>query len=99
MNTMTGYDLQLDGARLSLQIGRIFGLMADGRWRTLREISETLEVLHHPSIFLESSVGAQLRNLRRAPFNRCVTKRRRGPSEHGLWEYKVETAQRGNEQP
>ena len=94
MNTTTGYDSKLDGERLSLQIGRIFGLMSDGQYRTLREISESLEILHRPAIFLESSVGAQLRNLRRAPYNYCVTKRRRGEIARGLYEYRVEVAQR-----
>lgn len=50
-----------DQVRLSGQIERIFNLMRDGKWRSLREIAQATG---DP----ESSVSAQLRHLRKARF-------------------------------
>ena len=77
------YNPDLDQARLTGQIKRIFDLMKDNRWRTLTEISvRTGEP--------EASVSAQLRHLRKPRFgSHVVEKRRRGEGKSGLWEYQL----------
>lgn len=77
------YDPELDQARLTGQIKRVFDLMSDRQWRTLDEIfSETGDP--------PASISAQLRHLRKKRFGQhIVEKRRRGEPEAGLWEYRV----------
>lgn len=77
------YEAEHDHKRLAGQLGRIFELMEDGQWRTLAEIAiETVSP--------ESSVSAQLRNLRK-PENGAHTIERRvkGDRSQGLFEYKL----------
>ena len=50
-----------DDVRLTGQLERVFNLMADGKWRTLRQIAEGTG---DP----EASISAQMRNLRKARF-------------------------------
>lgn len=77
------YEPEVDGPRLSHQLRRVQMLMADGRWRTLREMAE---VLGHP----EASLSARLRDLRKPAFGGCtVERRRRGEPANGLFEYRV----------
>jgi hypothetical protein len=77
------YEAEHDQGRLSGQIKRIFDLMIDGRWRTLREIQGRTDDG-------EASISAQLRNLRKPEFGRhTVEKRRRGDPKTGLWEYRL----------
>lgn len=77
------YDPQFDDKRLDKQIGRVFALMIDGRWRTLNEISK---LTGDP----ESSISAQLRHLRKPRFGSySVNRRSRGLREHGLFEYQL----------
>jgi hypothetical protein len=84
------YVPSLDRARLSVQIERIRSYMLGVEWRTLREIKAALEVLYAPAVFPESSISAQLRNLRKAGFSYRLLRRRRagvrGPGA-GIWEY------------
>ena len=62
--------MQIDTPRLSLQITRVFELMKDGRYRTLREIA------NHTGC-LETSASARLRDLRKPKFGgHCVDARR-----------------------
>jgi hypothetical protein len=71
-----------DHSRLSNQFNTIMKLMADGGWRTLREIHEATG---HP----ESSISAQLRHARKPRFGSyLVEKQLRGDSA-GLYEYRV----------
>lgn len=80
------FDVDLDSARLGAQAGRVHDLMADGQWRTLREISEATG--GDP----ESSVSARLRDLRKRRFgHHLVERRRRGDPSDGLFEYRMET--------
>ena len=67
---MEQFDLRFDGAdykperddaRLTGQLLRIWDCMCDGKWRTLKEISERTG---DP----ESSISAQLRHLRKPRF-------------------------------
>lgn len=77
------FDPALDQARLSKQVGRVFGLMSDGVWRTLDEISGATG---DPS----ASISAQLRHLRKPRFGGyTVEKRRRGTPGNGLYEYRL----------
>jgi len=74
------YDPAIDGARIQRQMRDVFDLMADGKWRTLHEISVTLG---HP----EASVSAQLRHLRKPRFGGHIVAKRRRTAEGGTWEY------------
>lgn len=72
------YVPELDRTRLKAQLVRVRELMRDGRKRSLAEIAA---VTGDP----ESSVGARLRDLRKAKFGMwTVTKTRRS---QGTWEY------------
>jgi hypothetical protein len=74
------YDHQRDTQRLSNQYQRVFSLMQDGEWRSLRNISDSTG---DP----ESSVSAQLRHMRKDRFgNHTVEKKHEG---HGLYLYRV----------
>jgi hypothetical protein len=84
-----GYVPRLDRRRLSLQIERIRSYMlVVGEWRTLREIEGALEQTYAPAFFPESSISAQLRNLKKPPYSCQLLKRRRAGA-HGLWEYRL----------
>ncbi len=77
------YDKTLDQARLTGQIKRVYDLMIDGKWRTLREIES---ITNDP----QASISAQLRHLRKKRFNsHIVNKQRRGEKTSGLFEYQL----------
>jgi hypothetical protein len=84
------YVPSLDSARLSVQIERIRSYMLGVEWRTLREIKAALQALYATAVFPESSISAQLGNLRKAGFSYRLLRRRRagvrGPGA-GIWEY------------
>lgn len=86
------YTPDLDRARLTAQIERIRSYMLDAGWRSLREIKIALERIHAPAVFPESSISAQLRNLKKSPYSYRLEKRRRegirGPRA-GIWEYRL----------
>ena len=46
----TTYVRELDGVRLGKQLARVFNLMRDGAWRSLREIADGTEGLPEASI-------------------------------------------------
>ncbi len=74
------YEPDRDHRRLSTQLGKIFDLMADGKWRTLDEIEAATGA---PA----SSVSAQLRHLRKPRFGGHTVEK-----EHldgGLFHYRV----------
>lgn len=62
------FSMPRDGARLSKQWEAVRDYMQDGRWRTLREISEALG-------YPESSISARLRDLRKPRFGCHVVER------------------------
>lgn len=71
---------KLPVVKLSSQISRIYTIMSDGIWRTARE-------LEHFTGYKQSSIRAQLRNLRKPMYgSHIVEVRLRGPDLH---EYKV----------
>jgi len=77
------FDSALDGERLNAQTKRVYSLMSDGNWRTLREISAAVG---DP----EASVSARLRDLRKPKFGAfIVDRRRRGEPSLGIWEYRL----------
>lgn len=79
----SNYVPELDKVRLTGQIKRVFDCMADGSWRTLQEIE-------YATRDGQSSISAQLRNLRKPEFGlHTVTKRRRGDRTKGLFEYSL----------
>jgi len=63
------YVPERDEARLTQQLLRIWELMGDTKWRTLREIATATQ---DP----ESSVSAQLRNLRKEQYGRHLINRK-----------------------
>lgn len=72
-----------DAARIRGQMQRIYALMQDQAWRSLREIAE---VTGDP----EASISADLRSFRKAQFGgHTVERRRRGEPLQGLWEYRL----------
>ena len=79
--TFEGPELtSVDHERLGAQLHRIFTLMRDGKWRTLKAIAEKTG---DP----ESSVSAQLRHLRKPRFGSHDVERQH--LGHGLYEYRV----------
>lgn len=77
------YKPEYDDKRLTGQIKRIYGLMIDGKYRTLGEIEA---VTNDP----QASISAQLRHLRKPRFgSHILNKRRRGERENGLFEYQL----------
>ncbi len=74
------YEPERDLVRLNKQCGSVFDLMQDGRWRTLKQISEACQAP-------ETSVSARLRDLRKTKFGMWNVERRR--VSQGLHEYRV----------
>jgi hypothetical protein len=77
------YEPKPDKERLTGQLLRVFELMSDGHWRTLREIAD------HTSD-PEASISAQLRHLRKPKFGAHQVERQpRGDRARGLFEYRL----------
>jgi hypothetical protein len=76
------YDADIDQVRLNAQASRVWYLVRDGKWRTLRQISDATG---DP----EASVSARLRDFRKAAFGGHVVKRRRLTEDGGTWVYRV----------
>ena len=77
------YRPHLDRRRLSAQHQRVWGVMMDGQFRTLREIAE---LTGDP----EASVSARLRDFRKPRFGaHGVARRRRGDGARGVYEYQL----------
>lgn len=74
------YEHDKDYKRLKGQVGAVYRVMSDGKWRTLEEISMTLG-------FPQASVSARLRDLRKARFGAHEVQRRR--FTEGQWEYRL----------
>lgn len=75
------YRRSKDHARLSSQLERVFDVMKDGRWRTLRCLAKKADGS-------EPSVSARLRDLRKKKFGGFEVKRKRW-KDGGLWVYKL----------
>jgi hypothetical protein len=78
-----GYSEELDGKRIEAQTSRIFKLICNGDWYTLRIISDAINAP-------EASVSAGLRSFRRPRNGGYVVERRRVPNGNGLHEYRLD---------
>jgi hypothetical protein len=77
------YDPVFDQARLTGQLGRVWALMTDQRWRTLNEIAD---LTGDPP----ASVSARLRDLRKDRFGAYTIERQsRGDRAAGFFEYRL----------
>lgn len=79
------YDPAQDDSRLNTQLGQVWAVIKDGKWRTIEEISEEM-----PRRGPHPSVSAQLRHLRKKRFGaHLIEKRPRGDRSNGLFEYRL----------
>lgn len=78
-----------DGKRLTGQVGRVYDAMADGNWRTVTEIRREITDKFH-DLDPETSISAQLRNLRKKEFGSNVVNKRQRGEQTGLYEYRLE---------
>ena len=76
------YEPKLDKVRLTGQLGKVFRLMEDGKYRTLREIADSIGGS-------EAGVSARLRDLRKDKFGAHTIIGERS-SVSGLWIYRME---------
>lgn len=76
------YDKERDGPRLSSQLGRVFAVMRDGRWRTLRDLSSRT-----PGG--EAALSARLRDIRKGRVPGWTMQSERIDDRSGLWRYRV----------
>ena len=83
------YQPNRDDIRLAGQLLRIWNVMSDGRWRTLREIAT---LTGDP----EASISAQLRHLRKPRFGAYEVEREY--LRDGLYRYKVNVEAKTEEQ-
>ena len=74
------YIPSLDKARLTGQLQRVYSVLSDGQWYSLRELS----ILANGP---ESSIGARLRDLRKDKFGGYTVDRKR--LSGGLFEYRL----------
>jgi|TARA_R110002167_G_scaffold16656_1_gene64720 hypothetical protein len=77
------YAFEYDFSRLKTARDKVYTLMKDSKWRTLKEIS-----LKTGSP--EASASALLRDFRKAKYGMHIVDRRiKGTRTSGLWEYKL----------
>jgi len=79
-------DPRIDTKRLATQMGQVYLVMRDGRWRTLSEIAARVDGS-------EAGISARLRDLRKQRFAdlfRVADVERRRRNGAGTWEYRVE---------
>ena len=74
------YHVERDQARLSTQLERVKDAMIDGQWRSLDQIADLAQAP-------QTSVSAQLRNLRKPEFGSWLVDRRH--IDRGLYEYRL----------
>ena len=74
------YDPVKDRKRLTGQLLRVFEVMQDGRWRTLRELAYLAKAS-------EASASARLRDLRKDKFGGFEVQRKR--NDGGLFQYRL----------
>ena len=77
------YDPRLDHHRLTKQLDKVWYIMKDSEWRTLREIALLTDAP-------ESSVSARLRDLRKSKFGGYTVERQRWHQhDKGTWYYRM----------
>ena len=78
------YSPEFDYERLGAQLKRVFSVIRDGHWYTLRELS------HITGDASEAAISARLRDLRKTKFGGFqIDRRRRGDPKLGIWEYQM----------
>jgi hypothetical protein len=75
------YSPELDHKRLTGMLHRIYAVLSNGRWYTLRELSQLANGT-------EASISARLRDLRKVRFGSHTIDKKR--EANGLWRYKME---------
>jgi len=80
------YEPTRDGDRLNTQLAAVRHILADGRWRTMTEISRELAAINIYAS--ENSISARIRDLRKSKFGAYDIQRRY--IENGLWAYRME---------
>jgi len=83
------FNQELDGARLTGQICRVYTIMKDGSWRSVAEI-QTAIFKKFKVLDPEPSISAQLRNLRK-PQNGANAVEGRRREKSSLYEYQLRT--------
>ena len=81
-----GYDSEYDKKRLITQLQRVYDMMRDSEWRSLKEISDTLTLIYG-NRFPEASISADLRSFRRASHGSSIVERKN--EGHGLFLYRL----------
>ena len=81
-----GYDERFDKDRLITQLQRVYDMMRDSEWRSLKEISDTLTLIYG-NRFPEASISADLRSFRRASHGSSIVERHN--EGHGLFLYRL----------
>jgi len=74
------YVPERDGVRLSRQLQRIYELMKEGRWWTLRELEEETS-------YPQASISASIRNFRKDKFGGHTVEREY--VTNGIYKYKL----------
>ena len=74
------YNIKQDHARLKGQLSRVFQLMSDGQWRTLKEIHDVIGGS-------EAAISARLRDLRKEKYGLHTVER--WGNGNGLFRYRV----------
>lgn len=75
------FDPALDGARLNTQLHKVYDVMRDYQWHTLRELADRVGGS-------ESGVSARLRDLRKQRFGVHVIEGKR-IGKSGTWQYRL----------
>jgi len=76
------YIPELDKVRLTGMLGRVYEVMKDGNWHTLRQLSEKVRGS-------EASVSARIRDLRKEKFGGFEVERRRGLLNYSTHYYRL----------
>ena len=71
------------------QTEAIFLVMRDRCWRTVPELTALLQAQDPGRKFIDTSVSADLRNLRKDKFGSYTVEARRRRAVVGLWEYRL----------
>ncbi len=80
------FDPALDGERLNTQLNRVYDVLRDHEWWTLRELVNVLYA-DYGIRASEAGVSARLRDLRKPRFGGHTIERRRVSG--GLWAYRL----------
>lgn len=80
------YEAAKDADRLTGQLGHVFDLMRDGKWRDVSAIKNRCSIVAS-KCYSEAAISARLRDLRKENFGSHTVEHRRVAG--GLWEYRL----------